>query len=308
MSPFKLAKLSLSRHLFVTIITVVSIALSIACGGILLRLNNLSESRFSSMGKGTDAIVGAKAGGIEILLGSLNGEGKFPDFLPYKLYQSLESEQTIKHGDGVSTTPYYIERIIPFVYFGKYNDYRLVGTNANFYNRRYESESLKLQSGSWFSSSGDVVVGSLVADKYNLKVGDTIDAAPWIGDQQISGKFSLKVSGVAQPTGTQWDRTLFSSVEQAQSILENHPEATSQISIWGSQVLNYFLIDLRPNGFSGLENLINKRTVGQVIKVSDQKERLQELSGTGKSIGIFVTTFVIILGGIICQFDVSNAF
>jgi putative ABC transport system permease protein len=105
MTPLRLARLSLSRHRFATAITVISIGMSVACGGILLRLHQLSESRFSAMGRGGDAIVGAKAGGIEILLGSLNGEGNFPDFLPYKLFESLRAEQAITHGDGVVTRP-----------------------------------------------------------------------------------------------------------------------------------------------------------------------------------------------------------
>lgn len=143
-----------------------------------------------------------------------------------------------------------------------------------------------------------MVIGSLIASKFNLKVGDTLMIKSWVGDRPLDSTFNLKVSGIAKSTGTQWDRTLFSSVTQAQIILEQNKSATSEISIWGSQVLNYFLIDLKPNGFSGLENLINKRTVGQVIKVSDQKEHLRQLTGAGRSVGIFVTAFVIILGGL----------
>lgn len=116
MSSLKLAYLSLSRHLFSTVISIIAIALSVACACILLRLYQISESRFSSLGNGGDAIVGAKSGGIEILLNSLNAEGKYPDFLPYSLFQSLRNEQAITHGDGVITKPSYIQSIIPFIY------------------------------------------------------------------------------------------------------------------------------------------------------------------------------------------------
>src|SRR4051812_11418281 len=96
MTPLRLARLSLTRHLFATAITVAAIGLSVACGGILLRLYLLSESRFEALGRAGDAIVGAKAGGIEILLGSANGEGAYPDYLPYKLFETLRAQQNVQ--------------------------------------------------------------------------------------------------------------------------------------------------------------------------------------------------------------------
>ena len=109
--------------------------MSVACGGILLRLYQLSESRFSSLGRGGDAVVGAKAGGIEILLGSLNGEGAFPGFLPYKLFESLRAQQKVQFEDGQTSQPNYIRAIIPFVYFAHYNGARVVGTDEVFFKR-----------------------------------------------------------------------------------------------------------------------------------------------------------------------------
>lgn len=298
MTPLKLARLSLSRHRFSTVITVIAIGLSVACGGILLRLYQLSESRFSAMGRGGDAIVGAKAGGIEILLGSLNGEGSFPDFLPYKLFESLRADQAITHGDGAVTQPSYIESIIPFVYFGKFDDYRVAGTDDTFLNRKRSGEALLLKEGSWFSQTGEVVLGSSVARDKGVKTGDKIQIHPWFGGDALSSLIDLKVTGVLLSTGTQWDRTLFSNVEQAQQVFEKNLSAIASKSIWGSHVLNYFLVYLQPNGFAPFEALVNRRTVGQVIQVEEQKERLKDISGVGKNIGLFVTAFVILLGGL----------
>lgn len=308
MNPLKLARLSLSRHLFATVITVIAIGLSVACGGILLRLYQVSESRFSAMGRGGDAIVGAKAGGIEIILGSLNGEGDFPGFLPYKLFESLKAEQTVQFEDGASAKTSYIEAIIPFVYFGKYKDtYRVVGTDENFYQRSRRGESLSLKDGKWFTQSGEVVLGATIAAESGLKVGDSIAIRPWAGMGPRLPEMSLQVSGIMLSTGSQWDRTLFSSVAQAHQVFEQNLPAIADKSIWGPQVLHYFLVDLHPNGFAPLEALVNRRTVGQVVKVEEQKARLQEISGVGKSVGLFVTTFVILLGGLsVCSMLITR--
>ncbi|MBX2994136.1 MAG: ABC transporter permease [Bdellovibrionaceae bacterium] len=296
MTPLRLALLSLTRHRFATAITVIAIGLSVACGGILLRLYELSESRFSAMGSGGDAMVGAKAGGIEILLGGLNGEGSFPDFVPYKLFESLRVEQAVRFEDGASTKPSFIESVIPLVYFGKFGGYRLAGTDGSFFHRP-RSESLTFAQGRLFESSGEVVLGAAVAQSLGLKVGDTITVQGWRDDSPPSN-LTLTVVGVLHPTGTQWDRTLYSSLDQAWSFFAESSAMIARKSIWGPQVLHYFLVYLKPGGFDGLETLVNRRTVAQAIRISDQKDRLQELSGAGRNVGLLVTSFVIALGAL----------
>src|SRR5262249_12947487 len=59
-----------------------------------------------------------------------------------------------------------------------------------------------------------------------------------------------------------------------------------------------FLMVLQPGGFTYLQNLVNKRTVGQAILVDDERLRLEELTGAGKSIGLFVSVFVILLSSL----------
>jgi ABC-type transport system, involved in lipoprotein release, permease component len=307
MSPLKLARLSLTRHRLATFITIIAIGLSVACGGILLRLYQISESRFSAMGKGGDAIVGAKAGGIDILLGSLNGEGSYPEFLPMKLFESLRADQAVTHGDGVTTRANAIESIIPFVYFGEYQNFRVVGTDETFQKRPRSVDTLLLAEGRWFRTEGEVVVGSSIARSQNLKVGDTVQAHPWMGKISLSGEVELKVVGILLPTETQWDRELFASLSQAKQVFDKFAPALAGRSIWGSEVLHYFLVYLKPGGFESLESLVNQRTVGQIVKVTEQEERLKEISGVGKNVGLFVTAFVILLGGLsVCSMLITR--
>ena len=223
MTPFRMATISLIRHPFATVISVIAFGISVACAGVLLRLYQVSDSRFTAMGNGGDAIVGAKAGGIEILLNSLNGEGNFPDFIPYKLYKSLRSYESVGHTDGTVTQPFYLEDIIPFVYFARYGDYRIAGTESNFYERKNKEDSLKIAHGAWSIRPGEAVIGSLVAAKSGLKVGSTLNATAWFDDDPDPGsEVPLSVAGILEPTGSQWDRTIFSSVEQAHAVFNLH--------------------------------------------------------------------------------------
>jgi hypothetical protein len=42
-----------------------------------------------------------------------------------------------------------------------------------------------------------------------------------------------------------------------------------------------------PQGYKPLQDLINKRTVGQAIYIETEKEKLKEISGVGKNVGLF---------------------
>lgn len=301
MTPIRLATLSLTRHKFSTVISVCSIAIGIAICGILLRLHHLSESRFSILGKGGDAIVGAKAGGIDILLNSLNAEGEYPDFLPFALYQSLKSGQSVQHSDGVRTTGSSISAISPVVYFGKYENYRVIGTDESFF--KYTSG---FKDGGWSNTGKNIVVGFAVAKAKKLQLGDVVKIHPWIGDE-INEEEEFTISGILEETRSTWDRSIFSNIESAHQILRQNSMHVSGKSIWRENVLHYFLIDLKPNTFLSLKDLVNKRTVGQVILVEREMERLKGLTGAGKKIGFLVMAFVIFLGGLsICAMLITR--
>lgn len=307
MTSLHLAVLSLVRHRFSTLISVLAIGMAVACSGVLLRLYRISEARFSVLGRGGDAIIGAKGDGIEILLGCLNAEGDYPGFLPHQLFQSLKSRQTVQHADGALTTPFEIQSIIPFVYFGKYEKFRVVGTDESFLRRPRREDALRLTEGGWSRSTGQIVLGSAVARSGNIKVGDRIDVDPWIGRETISAGIPMEVTGILHPTRSTWDRLLYSTVAQAHEVFSTHLDSLSDRSIWGSDVLHYFLVYLSPGDFSALESLVNRRTVGQFIRVEEQKERLKEVTGVGKKLGLFVTVVVIFLGGLsVCSMLVTR--
>ena len=304
MTPFQLAQKSLLRRRLSTGLAVVSIALAVACCGVLLRLYLLMNQRFATMGRGGDAIVGAKAGGIDILLGALNSEGRYPEFLPYRLFETLRAQQGVRFEDGAKSEPDYLRSTIPFLFFGKYFQFRAVGTDETFFSRPSAEDSMEFQSGHAAESATEIALGSSVADQKQLKVGDEVVIRPWVSDENLPtgdgtlGAFvKLKVSGILKPTHTMWDRLLYATVPMAQSVVATSP-GLSERSIWGSNVLNYFLIYLKPRGFQPLKDLINKRTVGQSIFVLHEKKNLEEITGTGQAVGLFVSALVILLGGL----------
>ena len=299
MKPFRLAWLNLSRRKVPTVIAVCSIAISIGFSGVLLRLYRLSGSRFSTLAHAGDAVVGAKAGGIDILLDSLNLEGRYPSFIPLQLYRSLKAGQGVKFQDGASADPRFVEAIIPFVYFAKFQDYRVIGTDSTFLARPDPTDVPQFAEGKWVVTPDDVVIGDAVARRARIDLGQTLVVHPWTGDDkrdETAAPVSLNVVGILKPTGTAWDQALFSSLESAHRVFESNP--LGERSIWGADVLNYYLVYLRPDGMPKLEALVNGRTVAEVISVDREKARLEELTGTGRNLGILMCALILLLGGL----------
>jgi putative ABC transport system permease protein len=295
-TPFRLATLSLLRRPLSTLIAIVSIAISVACSGILLKLYLLSGSRFDSMGRGGQAIVGAKAGGIEILLGSLNGEGEYPGFFPDKLFLSLRHQAPVTFEDGVISKPNFVRSVIPILYFGKFHEFRAIGTDESFFHRPDAGDSLPFTQGGEAQTDSEIALGSEVAQSESLKVGDTLSVKDWVSEAPSFTATEFKVSGILAPTSTVWDRSLFARISIAQKIVAKSP--LGERSIWGPQVLNYFLAYLEPGGFAQLSSLINKRTVAQAVVVETEKARLENLTGTGRKLGMVIVVFVLVLGGL----------
>jgi putative ABC transport system permease protein len=301
MSPLQLAWLNLLRRKLSTFIALTAIAVSVACGGVLLRLYILSESRFSSLAKAGDAIIGAKAGGVDILLGALNLEGDYPHYLPKVLFQSLRNKQSVHFEDGASASPEAIQSVIPFLYFAKYKSARVIATDESFLQRPRAEDSLILTQGSWCQNANEVVVGARLAEKDGLHLGDTIQVTPWTlkawPDGQELPRLPMKIVGILPLLRTAWDHAVFASLTTGQNVL-NAVGINEQNSIWSSNVLNYFLLYTLPSGRAALESLINQRTVGQVVWIDDEVRHLKELTSQGETLGLTLMLMVLFLGGL----------
>ena len=291
MSPFRLALLNLFRRPLSTWIAILGIAMAVAASGILLKVYLLSQSRFQTLANEGQSIVGAKAGNIEILLGSLNLEGPVPAFLPYNLFLSLKAQQNVKFEDGAESKPSYLKGVIPLLYFARYGQYRVIGTSSDFLHRPYSPDSPELAAGKWFEATGDIVVGSKVASDKSLSPGQVIRVQTVVGRTTLG--LEMKVSGILKPTGKIWDYALFSSVEDAQGTLGRADISAS--SIWGQNVLHYFLLYHGPEGLQPLRSLVDQRTVAQLVPIDDAIARLEKLTGTGRAFGILLTCLILFL-------------
>ncbi len=297
MNALRLAWLDLTRRPLSTVIACVSIALSVATAGVLLRLSHLAERRYSTLMTTTEALVGAKSGDLDILLGALNGEVSRTDqtgYLPMKLFESLRAQAPVHFEDGANTTSTYVRSVTPFVYAGFFRGFAAVGTDDSILRR-----GLRPAEGSWPAALAEIAIGARLASDFDLKLGDTVTvdplqpARPGEGPEATGqGPLPFKVSAILEPTNTAWDSQAWMTLASARVLL-THTRLKN--SIWGPDVLNYFLIDLEPRAFVKLKALVNDRTVGQAVDVATARSKLKDLTGTGRALGLTIVGLVLLM-------------
>ncbi len=298
MNNLRIVTLDLWRHRGMSFIIILALSLTIAISGILFRIGKLGNERFKSIVPAGDAIVGAKSGQIELLLGSLNLEGPYPNFIPIRLYGTLLNQGKVGFPDGDVNTALH-RCIVPILFCGKIHNYRLIATTHAFLDQPDPSPKIKFATGTWAKSEGQIVLGATMAAKEKLSAGDDILIPAWTSnklEEQFILPFKFKVTGVLAEMGNSWDRAAFTNLDQGRKILST--AMIKENSIWGKDVLHFLIIYLLPNSLEPLKSLIDQRTVAEVADVPEARKALQSLTGTGESMGYLVVIIVFLLGGL----------
>lgn len=297
MTSFELARLNLVRRKTSTLIAMISIALSVAVGATVFRVFSLTNERFTSLAGGGTSLVGAKGGGLEILLGALNGEGDLPGYVPQALYETLESDPQFRFQDGSVASTEGIKLMVPLLYAAKYEEHRVLSTNQKFLDRPFGDDSVIVSEGRWFDSPKEIVVGAQVARKKGLSLGQEIALKTWTPQGLSPQETTFTVVGILREGRKVWDRLLFNSIEDGQEMIASSPEAM-KASIWGSKVLSYFWIFQDGKSALALDEIISKRSIAQFVSIYREKLKLRELTGTGEDLGFAIMAFIVLLGAL----------
>lgn len=297
MKPYQLAWLNLVRRKTATAISVISITVAVVMAALIFRLFHLSNQRFYSISGGGTSVVGAKAGGLDILLGALNAEGSFPQFIPQALYETLNQESEVEFRDGSVTSTEGIRLIVPLLYATKYDDFKALATNEKFLERPFGDDSVVMEQGRWFEEPKEIVIGSDVARKKGLSLGEEIALKTGSPTGWSEATENFRIVGILRQGRKVWDRLVFHSIEDAQAMIEKYPQALGA-SIWGSKVLSYFWIFQNGESARSTTELINKRSIAQIISIYDEKQKLLQLTSTGQEMGLIILAFIVLLGGL----------
>lgn len=158
---------------------------------------------FTSTINGTDLIVGARSGQLNLLLYTVFHIGDATNNIRWSTYQALEDDPRI-------------DWVIPISLGDSYRGYRVVATNDQFYQRFQfgNDRSLVLAEGKWFGDLLDVVLGAGVAQRLDHQLGEEIVLSHGGGRISFANHDQLpfRIAGILEPTGTPVDQAVYISL------------------------------------------------------------------------------------------------
>jgi putative ABC transport system permease protein len=206
---FRLAWQSLANRRLTALLTILAIAVSVMLLLGVEKVRTGARQSFADTISGTDLIVGARSGALNLLLYSVFRIGNATNNITWKTYQELAQAPDI-------------DWIVPISLGDSHHGFRVMGTTPDYFQRyRYRrTHQLEFAQGHAFSDLFDAVIGADVAAQLGYKVGDRIVVAHGLGSTGFleHDDKPFQVSGILAKTGTPVDRTVHVSLEAIEAI------------------------------------------------------------------------------------------
>jgi putative ABC transport system permease protein len=218
MSLLQIVFRSLRQHMLSTLITAFSIALA---SGLLMSVWVVKEQarrNFTEVESGFDGVFGARGSKLQLVLNSIFHLEESPGNLSWEQYELIAKDKRR------------VKTAVPIAVGDNYRGYRLVGVTTNLFEIEYRSgEKFDVRDGGFAfrPEKKQAVVGSFVAERLNMKVGDTFH--PYHGlifDEKEKHAEIYIVSGIMKPTNTPADRVIWIPIKGLQN-MSGHNAATA---------------------------------------------------------------------------------
>ncbi len=184
-------------------LTLASIAVSAALLSVVDRVRADTQTSFANTISGTDLIIGARSGDLNLLLYSVFRIGNPTNNISWSSYEDIRSRPEV-------------EWAIPISLGDAHRGYRVLGTDLGYFEhyRFADQRSLEFAEGGAFATPTDAVLGAEVAEQLGYGIGQKIVVSHGITDTSFvtHDENPFTVTGVLGRTGTPVDRTVHISL------------------------------------------------------------------------------------------------
>jgi putative ABC transport system permease protein len=203
----RLAIASLFARALTLGMTILAIALSVALFLGVEKVRTGAKASFADTISGTDLIIGARAGSVQLLLYSVFRIGNATNNVTWDSYQDIAARSEV-------------EWIVPISLGDSHRQFRVMGTSQAFFEHyKYrQGRSLAVADGDIMDDLFDTVIGADVAATLGYGIGDPIIVAHGLASFAQHKDQPFRVSGVLEKTGTPVDRTVIVSMEAIEAI------------------------------------------------------------------------------------------
>lgn len=205
----RLALQSLMNRWVTALLTIASIALSVMLLLGVEKVRNGARGSFADTISGTDIIVGARSGSIQLLLYSVFRIGNATNNITWASYEEIAGQPEVAWA-------------VPLSLGDSHRGFRVLGTTPEYFKHyRYRrTNNLEFAAGKPFADLFDAVLGADVAAKLGYKLGDKMVVAHGLGDVSFveHDDKPFRVAGILKKTGTPIDRTVHVGLEAIEAI------------------------------------------------------------------------------------------
>jgi putative ABC transport system permease protein len=164
------------------------------------------ENQFSSNLDGVDMVIAAPGSPLQVILSSVYHIDAPTGNISYQ-----EVKPWMEHP--------FVETAIPLAFGDNYRGFKIVGTTPA-YADKYDA---KLAKGKMYATDFEVVIGSAIAEKLSMGLGDTFFGTHGDAEEgHVHEEFAYKIVGILAPTAKVIDNLILCSVESVWAVHDDH--------------------------------------------------------------------------------------
>ena len=274
-----------------SLLTILSIAITTALIVVLIQTNEGIEQSAKKGYGPFELTLGAKGSTTQLVLNTYYHVGSPIGNIAYSTYEQIVQEEENESAYAVTTGD-------------SYNSYPIVGVDPRYFLTRYGDR--RLQAGSLYTETGQVVVGAHVANMLDLKVGDAFLGNHGLvqGEHQsydVSAEdehaedghdhFEYIITGILPPLETADDRAVFTTLDYAwhvHGITQPENQMITAIMVQPKTLLGAQLIKNKYNNKPDVQAAYTSKAVADVMNVMDK----------GTELASFISSLCILLAAI----------
>lgn len=226
---------------FATSVSVMLMTLGVAMVSLVIHLSYQIENQFKKNTAGIDMVVGAKGSPKQLILSSI-----YHIDAPTGNIDKEEVEKVLNHS--------LVESWVPLAFGDSYKGYKILGTTEDY----LDLYSAEMAEGRRFAKNLEVVLGSVVAERLGLRLGDHFHGTHGMNEADTEHSHeghSYSVVGILEVSGLVVDQLIMCNIP---SVWEIHNEGgeTQAPKEYTSALVSF----KSPMGQIMLAPLINKNT------------------------------------------------
>jgi len=206
MNIFKLSIKNIFNRPLSSVLSVILLSLGVSMISLLILINTVLKEQMDNNLKGIDMVVGAKGSPLQLILSSVYHVDSPTGNIPLNEAKAIEKNKMVGNS-------------VPLLYGDNFKGYRIVGTNSNF----LELYNLKIKAGDYFNDYFEAVIGSKVAEKLNLNLGDEFVSSHGLRETgETHDDTSFSVTGILEFSNSVADNLILTSPNSIWEIHADH--------------------------------------------------------------------------------------